>query len=126
LQPVLDPIWQWATKEVGPPRSDFGKAVRYMLERWPGLTPFAEHARIPTDNHAAERALRGPVVGRKIHYGSRSIRSPQVAALFYTLCETTKLIGLDPHAYVLHAHYATIAKPGANTYPEDLLTLQSA
>jgi hypothetical protein len=40
--------------------------------------------------------------------------------LFYTLCETAKLVGVDPHAYLLHALYAAIAKPGAISYPEDL------
>ena len=68
--------------QVGLPRSDFGKAVRYMLERWHGLTRFLADPRIPFDNNAAERALRGPVVGRKNHYGSRSVRGTQVAALF--------------------------------------------
>jgi transposase len=125
-QPILDRIWKWATEQVGLPRSDFGKAVRYMLERWTGLTRFVENARIPLDNNAAERALRGPVVGRKNHYGSRSMRGTQVAALFYTLCETAKLVGIDPHAYLRHALYAAIAKPGAVTYPEDLLTSQLA
>ena len=125
-QPVLDRIWRWATEQVGLPRSDFGKAVRYMLERWTGLTRFIENPRIPLDNNAAERALRGPVVGRKNHYGSRSQRGTQVAALFYTLCETAKLTGVDPHAYLLHAVHAAIARPGAITYPEDLLTIQPA
>jgi transposase len=125
-QPVLDRIWRWATEQVGLPRSDFGKAVRYMLERWTGLTRFVEHPRIPLDNNAAERALRGPVVGRKNHYGSRSHRGTQVASLFYTLCETAKLTGVDPHAYLLHALHTAIARPGAITYPEDLLTTQPA
>ncbi len=108
-QPVLDRMWKWATEQVGLPRSDFGKAVRYMLERWTGLTRFVTNPRIPLDNNAAERALRGPVVGRKNHYGSRSMRGTQVAALFYTLCETAKLVGVDPRrAYLLHALYAAI------------------
>jgi transposase len=120
-RPVLDQIWQWATVQVGLPRSDFGKAVRYMLERWAGLTRFVDDPCVPIDNNAAERALRGPVVGRKNHYGSRSLRGTQVAALFYTLCETAKLAGIDPHAYLLRALYAAIARPGAITYPENLL-----
>jgi transposase len=120
-QPILDRIWTWATEQAGLPRSDFGKAVRYMLERWAGLTRFVTNPGIPLDNNAAERALRGPVVGRKNHYGSRSRRGTQVAALFYALCETAKLVGVDPHAYLLHALSAAIAKPGAITYPEDLL-----
>ena len=120
-RPVLDRIWQWATVQVGLPRSEFGKAVRYMLERWEGLTRFVEDPRVPLDNNAAERALRGPVVGRKNHYGSRSLRGTQVAALFYTLCETAKLAGVDPHAYLLRALYSAMAEPGAVTYPEELL-----
>ena len=120
-RPILDRIWQWATVQVGLPRSDFGKAVRYMLERWAGLTRFVDDPRIPLDNNAAERALRGPVVGRKNHYGSRSLRGTQVAALFYTLCETARLVGVDPHAYLLHAVDAAIAHPGAVTFPDDLI-----
>jgi transposase len=120
-QTVLDRIWRWATEQAGLPRSDFGKAVRYMLERWAGLTRFVSDPRIPLDNNAAERALRGPVVGRKNHYGSRSQRGTQVAAVFYTLCETAKLVGVDPHAYLLRALHGSIAAPGAITYPEDLL-----
>jgi transposase len=120
-RPVLDRIWQWATVQVGLPRSDFGKAVRYMLERWTGVTRFVDHPRVPLDNNAIERALRGPVVGRKNHYGSRSLRGTQVAALFYTLCETAKLASVDPQAYLLRALYTAIAQPGAVTYPADLL-----
>jgi len=120
-QPVLDQIWQWATVQAGLPRSDFGKAVRYMLERWEGLTRFVHDPRISLDNNAAERALRGPVVGRKNHYGSRSLRGTQVAALFYTLCETAHLVGIDPHAYLLHAVTAALATPGTVTLPDALL-----
>jgi transposase len=44
-----------------------------MLERWTGLTHFLGDPRIPFDNSSAERALRGPVVGRKNRYGSRAL-----------------------------------------------------
>ena len=118
---ILDQIWHWATVQVGLPRSEFGKAVRYMLERWEGLTRFLTDPRIPLDNNAAERALRGPVLGRKNHYGSRSFRGTQVAAIFYTLCETARLMGVDPHAYLLQAVYAAIASPGIATFPTDVL-----
>jgi hypothetical protein len=59
-------------------------------------------------------ALRGPIVGRKNHYGSKSLRGTQVAALFYTLCETAKLSGIDPHAYLLRAVEAAIAARRSN------------
>jgi hypothetical protein len=52
-----------------------------------GLTP--ERCRKGRALHAG--ALRGPVVGRKNQYGSRSLRGTQVAAVFYTLCERPAL-----------------------------------
>lgn len=125
-RPIAARIKSWATDQVGLPRSEFGKAVRYMLERWTGLTRFLDNPCIPLDNNAAERALRGPVVGRKNHYGSKSLRGTQVAALFYTLCETAKLAGVDPHAYLRHAVDAALRKPGTVTVPADLLTTTAA
>jgi len=114
---IADRIKTWATEQVGLPRSELGKAVRYMLERWTGLTRFLDNPCIPLDNNAAERALRGPVVGRKNHYGSKSLRGTQVAALFYTLCESAKLGGVDPHLYLLTATEAALATPGTVTLP---------
>jgi transposase len=124
-QPILDRIWTWATEQVGLPRSDFGMGPSATCWNAGPGSRFVTNPRIPLDNNAAERALRGPVVGRKNHYGSRSLRGTQVAALSYTLCETAKLVGIDPRAYLLHALSAAIAKPGAITYPEDLLALPS-
>jgi transposase len=114
---ITERIKRWATEQVGLPRSELGKAIRYLLERWTGLTRFLENPCIPPDNNAAERVLRGPVVGRKNHYGSKSLRGTQVAALFYTLCESAKLAGVDPHAYLLAATEAALATPGTATLP---------
>ena len=63
------------------------------------------------------------MVGRKNHYGSKSLRGTQVAALFYTLCESAKLVGVDPHMYVLTATQAALATPGTVTLPDSLLTV---
>jgi hypothetical protein len=54
------------------------------------------------------------------------MRGTQVAALFFTLCETAKLTGIDLHTFLVHALYAAVVTPGAITYPEDLLTQQPA
>ena len=51
-RPVLDRIWHWATVQVALPRSDFGKAVRYMLDRWAGLTRILDDPIVPLDNNA--------------------------------------------------------------------------
>ena len=56
----------------------------------------------------------------KNHYGSRSKRGTEVAAIFYTLFETAKLSGVDPRAYVTLAARRAIADHGAVTLPSDL------
>ena len=101
-------VWLFAQKTKALPRSALGKAVDYAFARWTGLTRFLDDARIPLDNNASERALRGPVVGRKNHYGSKSQRGTEVAALFYTLCETAKLQDFNPKEYVRSALYRAL------------------
>lgn len=66
------------------------------------------------------------MVGRKNHYGSKSLRGTQVAALFYTLCESAKLTGVYSHAYLLHAVEAALAQPGTVTLPDALLSTATA
>ena len=90
-----------------------------------GLTHGAdehERQRAPGVGPRGCEVAQGPVVGRKNHYGSRSLRGTQVAALFYTLCETAKLVGVDPNAYLLRALHAAITHPGVITFPDDLLS----
>jgi transposase len=119
---IIDALreWAYATKPATLPESSLGKAITYMLSLWPGLTRFLSDHRVPLDNNAAERALRGVVVGRKNHYGSHSKRGAEVAAICYTLFETAKLAGVDPHRYVLEATRRAIASPRTVTLPEDL------
>lgn len=121
-KPIIKELLEWAGRHDGTvlPRSKMGKAITYMLKLWKGLTLFLDDPRIPLDNNAAERALRGVVVGRKNHYGSRSKRGTEVAAIFYTLFETAKLSGVDPRAYVTLAARRAIADHGAVTLPSDL------
>lgn len=115
---ILDRILQWVVDQHALPQSGIGKAIIYMGERWTGLTRFVDDPRIPLDNNATERAIRGMVVGRKNHYGSRSKRGTEVAALFYTLIETAKLRGVEPKAYLQKALMAALITPGTVTLPE--------
>ncbi len=121
-RPKIDEIREWAYENLPNilPESKMGKALSYMLKLWPGLTLFLENPAVPLDNNAAERALRGVVVGRKNHYGSRSKRGTEVAALLYTMMETAKLSGIDPRTYLREAATRAIKNPGTITLPSDL------
>jgi transposase len=117
---IVKQIEDWAGEQRPLPRSGLGKAISYMLGLWPGLTAFLEDPRIPLDNNGIERGLRGVVVGRKNHYGSRSRRGTEVAAILYTLFESAKLCGVGPKEYLLKATHAAIAEPGTVTLPHEL------
>ena len=91
--------------------------MRYLLAHWDGLTRFLEDPRIALDNNAAERVLRGPVVGRKNFYGNRSMRGAKTAAILYSLVETAKLCGVNPSDYLRDVTVAAIRRPGAVTLP---------
>ncbi len=119
---IVEAIRVWAYQQRALPESSLGKAIAYMLGLWAGLTRCLDDPRIPLDNNATERGLRGMVLGRKNHYGSRSTRGTEVAALFYSLIESAKLCGVEPKAYLLRATRAALENPGTVTLPHALLT----
>jgi transposase len=119
-KPLVAEIHAWLLAQRALPQSSLGKALAYTAALWPGLVRFLDDPAIPLDNNASERALRGVVLGRKNHYGSKSLRGTEVAALFYSLLESAKLAGLEPAAYLAEATRRAIANPGAVTLPRDL------
>jgi len=118
---VVAAIRDWAIKQRSSPQSGLRKAINYMFGLWSGLTLFLDDPAVPLDNNGTERALRGVVVGRKNHYGSKSERGTRVAALFYSLIDTAKLCGVEPRDFLLQAAKVAIDAPGTVILPHDLL-----
>jgi transposase len=117
---IIARIHEWALKTPALPQSGLGKAIAYMGGIWRGLVRFLEDPALPVDNNATERALRGIVVGRKNHYGSRSQRGTEVAALFYSLIESAQLAGVEPQKYLRAATYAAV-RGNAVPLPHELV-----
>ena len=115
--PLVAAIREWALAQRALPGSGLRKALEYMLALWRGLTVFLSNPWVPLDNNLVERQLRDLVLGRKNHYGSKSLRGTEVAALFYSLIETARLGGEDPGRYLLRAALAAIDNPGTVTLP---------
>lgn len=97
---VLTELKAWLSEQATLKTLSIGKAAAYVIANWDRLTRFVDDPRIPLDNNRTERGLRGPVVGRKNHYGSKSRSGTEVASTFYSLLETAKVHGVDPHAYM--------------------------
>lgn len=105
---------QWLEKKADTviPSSLLGKAVSYSLRQWDKLVRYLDHPDLGPDNSAAERAIRPFVVGRKNWMTSGSPRGAASSCALYSLIETAKLNGLNPHAYLTHvfAEAATITE----------------
>ena len=102
-------IEHWALNVRSLPGSGLRNAIEYMGHMWnEGLLRFLDDPNVPIDNNGTERCLRGVVIGRKNHYGSRSQRGTEVAALFYSLIESAKLAGVGPHTYLRAATMAAL------------------
>jgi len=120
-QPVIDEIQAWLLSQRALPASSLGKAITYTSKLWSGLTVFVDDPRVPLDNNGLERALRGIALGRKNHYGSKSQRGTEVAAIYYSLIESAKLVGVNAREYLEEAARRAIDSPGTATLPHELI-----
>jgi len=84
------------------PQSPLGKAVHYALGQWPKLTVFLQHPVVPLDNNRCENAIRPFVIGRKGWMFSDTVKGAVASANLYSLVETAKANGVEPHAYLTH------------------------
>lgn len=82
------------------PQSLLGKAVHYALGQWLKLTVFLAHGEVPLDNNRCENAIRPFVLGRKGWLFSDTVKGAVASANLYSLVETAKANGVEPHAYL--------------------------
>lgn len=75
------------------------KVMNYM-RAGPALAGLLEDGQICLSNNAAERALRGIVLGRKAWLFAGSDRDARRAAFMYTLIVSAKLNDIDPQAWL--------------------------
>jgi transposase len=87
------------------------KVLESLGNHWTGLTVFVEHPEVSMDNNTAERAQRGPVVGRKNYYGSGAVWAGQLAAMLFSLLQSLCLWKLNPRAW-LTAYLSACAEAG--------------
>jgi transposase len=94
------------------------KVLTSLQRHWSGLTVFLDHPEVPLDNNAAERAERGPVLGRKNYYGSGAVWSGRLAAMMFSLFQTLVAWKLCPFRW-LTAYLTSCAAAGGKV-PQDV------
>ena len=83
-----------AYSHLGQERPQRVLAERILKHEW-GLFVFVEHPFVPSDNNAAERAIRPLVVMRKVSGGTRSERGSTTVSILMSLFGTWQVRGAD-------------------------------
>lgn len=117
---VLKQMLTWLHAQRLPKTTSLGSAIRHTVATWPRLKRFVEDPAVWLDNNPTERAFRGPVVGRRNHFGSKSRRGTEAAAILYSLIETAKASGVSPSSYLLAVLREAKLNPGSVTLPPAL------
>jgi transposase len=71
-----------------------------LLKVWPALWTFAGHAGVEPTNNPAERALRGPVIHRKLSHGTRTHDGERFAERVLSAATTCRLQDRSLFAYL--------------------------
>ena len=101
-RPVWDEFRQWLDRVRGqaPAKSLTGTALNYLDKQWPRLVRSLDDGRIEVDNNLCENAIRPFVMGRKAWLFADTPAGATASARLYSLIETAKANGLEPHAYL--------------------------
>jgi transposase len=97
------------------------KVLATLDREWDGLVRHRKFPELALDNNTSERALRGPVVGRKNYYGSGSVVSAELASRVWTITATAGRAGLNPLTY-LTAYLDECAQANGTTPTDQALT----
>ena len=101
-KPILDQFGEWLAVQARTvlPKSPIAEAITYARNQWTALNRYCEDGRLDIDNNAAERALRGVVLGRKNYLFVGSDEGGRRAAIHYSVVATCKRHDVDPFAYL--------------------------
>lgn len=80
--------------------SRLGKALRYMLGNWEGLTLFLREPGAPLENNAVERLLKKAVLHRKNALFYRTNRGAEIGDIYMSLIYTCELNGVNAFEYL--------------------------
>ncbi len=81
------------------PQSPLGKAFRYTLKYWSGLTLFLDDGRLEIDNNLTEQEIKPLVIARKNFMFANSMEGAHALCLHLSLIRTALLYKLDPFKY---------------------------
>lgn len=101
IKPLVDALFSYVKQHqaaIGG-QGKLAQAVTYLLNQERYLRVFLENGKVPMDNNASERAIRGFCIGRKNWQLIDTIRGAENSAIIYSIAETAKANDLKPYEY---------------------------
>ena len=104
LEPDLAAIKQWLLdhSKTVLKGSELENAIKYPLKRWQQLTAFLDYSYATSSNQLAENSIRPFAVARRNFLFCITPQGAKVSALYYSLVESCKAMGINPHSYLTH------------------------
>lgn len=99
-KPLLEELFAWAKACNAAPKMPVGKAVHYLLSQRKYLERYLLDGRLEISNNRAERSIKPFVIGRKNWLFANTPKGAQASAVAYSVIETAKENGLNPHEYL--------------------------
>ena len=102
--PIMDAMEKWMESEhtKRTPSAPMGKALNYAYKLWPRLRSHAIDGHYHIDNNSIERNQRPSVMGCKNYLLSKSDSGTVDNAIFYSLIESCKIVGVKPLQWLTH------------------------
>lgn len=97
---MLEAFSAWLRAHKTAPKSAIGKAIYYLQEQWSWLTNYLLDGRLEFSNNRAERSIKPFVIDRKNFLFANTPKGAQGSAVMFSLIETAKENGLDPHRFL--------------------------
>jgi len=97
---LMDEFYAWLKTVSVLPKMPLGVAKRYALDQRMYLERYLLDGRLEISNNRAERSIKPFVIGRKNFLFANTSRGARASAVLYSIIETTKENGLNPHKYL--------------------------
>ncbi len=95
--PIMETMEKWMATVAKDctPSDPMGKALDYAYKLWPRLQRYADNGIYQIDNNGVERNQRPSVIGRKNYLFSKNDRGAEDNAIFYSLLESCRIVGIN-------------------------------
>lgn len=104
-KPVMDEIHAYAKRHLderlAEPNGELGKAFKYTLNHWDGLTLFLRVPGCPLDTCEVERALKVPIRNRKNAMFYKTRHGAAVGDILMSVIRSALAAGLNPFEYLI-------------------------